>query len=362
MTTLRQRLVFRSCVSAALCFVLAGCVLTAGAAATGAQDSDRDGLSDALEQRLLAQFSPNFLVGQADCAGLPAEFRTDVAAPEVRSENGTIYGQVFPAKGGPGALPQVEIHFYHLWNRDCGPHGHSLDTEHVSVLVRASQSDIESATWKALYWYAAAHEDTVCDVSQIARASTLHAEDSGATILISPGKHASYLSEKLCAGGCGADRCEAMVPLKVAAVVNLGEPGRPMNGSDFAASTAWPLTAKMVTGDFPPEALSRLDQTPEDEIVWFHAGRHPAQGAIATSLATGEAIAASESNTVDAVNKAGDSTGKAFSTTTESTGNALQTTGNALQKSYRNTTHALGTTARKVRRALGYKPDEEKPK
>jgi hypothetical protein len=329
-------------------------------------DSDRDGLSDRLEQRLLAQFLPNFLIGREDCAGLPAEFRTGIAQPKALHENGTIYGQVFPVKllsDKPDSSEQsgVEIHFYHLWDRDCGPHGHTLDSEHVAVLVRlaggdrTAGNDPETATWKALYWYAAAHENTVCDVSQIARASSLHAEDRGATIFVSPGKHASYLSEKLCTAGCGADRCEAMIPFEVAAVINLGEPGRPMNGSDFAASTAWPLLAKMSVTDFPREALSRLDRTPDNEIAWFHAGKHPAQGTIATSFATEEAIAGSESNTIDAVNKAGDSTGKALSKTTESTGNALQ-------KSYHNTTRALGTTARKVGRALGEKTNEEKPK
>ena len=42
--------------------------------------------------------------------------------------------------------------------------------------LRASDADVK---WKAVYWYAAAHENTVCDVSQIARAKTLHAEEHG---------------------------------------------------------------------------------------------------------------------------------------------------------------------------------------
>lgn len=355
MAALRKRVGFFVCILAALCSAT-----IAAKAAQVERDSDRDGLSDELEQRLLIQFLPQFMIGRSDCAGSPAEFRTGIAMPEALKENGAIYGQVFPATLIPGKRasdrqPQVEIHFYHLWNRDCGPHGHALDAEHVAVLVRASDRDTETAVWQATYWYAAAHENTVCDVSQIARASSVHAEDHGARVFVSPGKHASYLNEKLCTAGCGADRCDAMIPLQTATVINLGERGHPMNGAEFAASTAWPLEAKMSATDFPLDALSRLDQTPEGGIVWFHAGRHPAQGAIATSLVTGEAIAGSESSTVDAVDKAGDSTGKALSNTSESTGNALQ-------KSYRNTAHALGATARKVRRALGDKPDEEKPK
>src|ERR1035438_456475 len=130
-------------------------------------DSDNDGMSDALEQALLIQFAPMFMVGRHDCSEIPAEFAPDLKTPTVKAENGTIYGQVFPAKSSSGDLPTAEIHYYHLWRRDCGPHGHPLDTEHLAVLVRASDSDPGAARWKAIYWYAAAHEKTVCDVSQI---------------------------------------------------------------------------------------------------------------------------------------------------------------------------------------------------
>ena len=170
-------------------------------------DSDHDGMSDALEQALLVQFEPRFMVGRHDCAGLPARFAPNIETPTVEAEDGTVYGQVFPAKPSGDGRPMAEIHFYHLWGRDCGPHGHHLDTEHVAVLVMASDSHLDLAQWKAVYWYAAAHENTVCDVSQITRASTLGAEESGARVWISPGKHASHLNEKLCHAGCNVDKC-----------------------------------------------------------------------------------------------------------------------------------------------------------
>ncbi len=218
-------------------------------------------MSDALEQALLVQFRPTFFVGQQDCSNIPAEFRPGVLKPEPETENGTIYGQVFPSKTSVGALPIAEIHYYHLWRRDCGAHGHPLDTEHVSVLVRASDSHLATATWKALYWYSAAHENTVCDVSQIARASTLHAEDHGAQVWISPGKHASYLNEILCQGGCGADKCANMVALAPGKLINLGEVRQPMNGSLFIASTAWPLAAKMAQHEFPGRSCGPSQST-----------------------------------------------------------------------------------------------------
>jgi hypothetical protein len=318
-------------------------------------DSDRDGMSDALEQALLVQFRPTFMVGRQDCSDIPTEFRPAVHEPEPMTENGTIYGQVFPSRTSVGALPVAEIHYYHLWRRDCGAHGHRLDTEHVSVLVRASGSHLATATWKALYWYSAAHENTVCDVSQIARASTLHAEDHGAEVWISPGKHASYLNQTLCQGGCGADKCTNMIALAPGKLINLGEVSQPMNGSLFISSTAWPLAAKMANTNFPAGAVARLNQLPATDIAWFNAGRHPAQGVIAVSSSTEQAIAASGQNTTSAISLAGDSTHSAVSTAGDSTGNALE-------KSYRNTKHALGSSARHVGEALHVTPKPDNPR
>jgi hypothetical protein len=317
-------------------------------------DTDGDGLSDALEQALLVQFAPAFMIGRHDCSDVPSEFLSDVVTPTVKAQDGTIYGQVFPAKNSTTETPMVEIHFYHLWRTDCGPHGHPLDTEHVAALVRGSGGDPASDKWKAVYWYAAAHENTVCDVSQISRASTLKAQDRGAKVWISPGKHASYLNETLCRRGCGADRCQEMVALDPARLINLGEPGHPMNASAFISSNRWPLAEKMQASNFPSVAISRLELLPPTDIAWFNPGRHPAQGVIAVSGSTEEAIAHSGRNTTDAISSAGNSTDSAISVAGDSTGNALQ-------KSYYKTVHALGTSSRHVGDALHLSPKSDKP-
>ena len=321
-------------------------------------DSDQDGLTDKLEQSLLDQFSPAFMVAEHDCSGVPSEFNPGSLKPRVLAENGTIYGQVFPAKSSTPAHPEVEIHYYHLWRRDCGEHGHALDTEHVSTLVRASGSDPSSAKWKAIYWYAAAHENTVCDVSQVTRAAALKAQDHGASIWISPGKHASYLDSSLCqpSTGCGADACSDMVALHTAAIINLGEPDHPMNGSVFIHSRAWPLAGKMETTDFPVNPISRLEALPTDDIAWVNPRLHPAQGVIAVSSTTAQSLDRSGVNTTNAVSVAGQSTGNGLAVAGDSTDNALA-------KSYNNTTHALGTSARHVGSALHLtrKPTEPQP-
>ncbi|HEV2134055.1 MAG TPA: hypothetical protein VGR47_07310 [Terracidiphilus sp.] len=308
-----------------------------------------------MEQQLLRQFVPTFMIARHDCSTVPAEFKAGSVTPQVEAENGTIYGQAFPAKSADGS-PAVELHYYHLWRRDCGRHGHLLDTEHVAVLVQPSSFDQDSAQWKAIYWYAAAHENTVCDVSQIARASTLHAEDHGATVWVSPGKHASYLNSTLCQSGCGADHCVKMTKFVPANIINLGEPGFPMNGSLFISSPAWPLAYKMSTSNFPASAIARLNQLPDSHIAWFNPGRHPVQGIIATSSSTEQALATSGANTSAAIGIAGNSTGDALSDAGVATGGALSNasdeTGSALQKSYRHTRHALGTSIRHVGEAL----------
>ena len=321
----------------ALVFPIALCA--GSRAQTASVDSDGDGLSDALEQRLLEQFVPAFKIGAHDCAVQPAEFAPNLKLARVQAENGTIYGQAFPVRTASGAR-EVELHFYHLWSYDCGPHGHPLDAEHVAVLVRAS-----GEKWKALYWYAAAHEQTVCDVSQIARASTLHAESKGASVWVSPDKHASYLDARLCSAGCGADRCVQMMPLSIERVVNLGEVGHSMNGAEFVRAQGWMLTQKMQQSNFPGEPIMRLEQLPETEIAWFHPGRHPMQGVIGISAATEGAIGKGGSETTESLGKATESTSDAISVAGESTGGALGT-------SYRKTTHALGKSVEAVGKAI----------
>ena len=325
---------FLPLVTSLLFLVCAPYLLVAQPGLPVVSDSDSDGISDAVEQSLLTQFAPTFMVSRNECAGLPAEFISGNHSPAVQSENGTIYGEVFPLKTGTPAAPRVEIHFYHLWKQDCGAHGHALDAEHVSLLAQASTNDLSTANWKALYWYAAAHQNTVCDVSQIGRASTLGAEEHGATVWISAGKHASFLNERLCERGCGGDVCEEMTPMVISQIVNLGEPSQPMNGSVWMQSNKWALAAKMNSTDFPAAALARLTSLPATDIAWFNAGKHPMQGTIAISGLTADTLMNSGHTTAGGISVGEDSAG------------------NALKKSYRNTVRALGSAKRSVGKAL----------
>lgn len=292
-----------------------------------ALDSDHDGLPDAVEQSLLDQFKPQFMISSTDCSKRPAEFTPLAASPLPADDNGVIYGQAFPS---PGRADEVELHFYDLWRKDCGEAGHDLDAEHVSVIVDRDNS----GSWKARYWYAAAHEDTVCDASQIARAKALEGESHGPRIWVSAGKHAAFLSEAMCGHGCGADECQDSEPLAGNGVVNLGELSAPMNGAAWAASPQWPVAAKMRRSDFSEALTARVETLPADEIAWANPGKRPAQAVI---LGGGAAVGGAATGL-----RATDS---ALTTADTHTSGALDTaqrkTGNALVKSYRGVKKAL---------------------
>jgi hypothetical protein len=233
--------------------------------------------------------------------------------------------------------------------------GHPLDAEHVSALLSGKGTNAKD--WHAIYWYAAAHEDTICDASQITRASTLHAEDRGATVWISQGKHASFLEEELCRHGCGGDRCKDPRSMPIASLINLGELNASMNRALWAKSPRWPLAEKMGRTDFPVARTARLDSLPRTDIAWANPALRPQEAAIAGGNAaidgailggssTSNALALSNRRTDTALVVAGNDTGNFLSGATRSTGSALG-------KSVRNVRKALGSAAMQTGDALG---------
>jgi hypothetical protein len=309
----------------------------------GEADSDHDGLSDAREQALLERFVPRFQVSKTDCAVKPALFEEGVAKPTVMERDGTIYGQVTPRESARGGDAVLEIHYYDLWSVDCGRMGHPLDAEHVSVLVRAKRMDSRAEDWRAVYWFAAAHEATVCDASQVAAAKVLDAETDGATIWLSGGKHGAFLSEAICSQGCGGDRCEAMAPFVVARVINVGEPGAAMHGAVWVRSAAWPLAAKMQS-DFSAAAIARLEQG-GGVPVEMNGAHGAVKGTIYVANSVANGVGTSAANTGEALNTAGVKTGGALD-------NADTNTEAALGKSGKATGGALKKSAKAVRRFL----------
>jgi hypothetical protein len=308
-------------------------------------DSDHDGLNDVFEDALLQRFAPTFMISSNDCSAQPARFVSGIAIPTVAADDGTVYGQATLRAATSGVPAEIELHYYHLWRKDCGRMGHPLDAEHVAVLLQQNTGTLRDDTtaWRAAFWYAAAHEDTVCDASQITRASTLKAEESGPRIWISAGKHASFLTEEMCHHGCGGDRCTKSRPLPSPGVINLGELNAPMNGAVWINSSRWPLTDKLGRSDFLAARTDRLQRLPETDIAWANPAKRPAQaailggnsavdGAIAGGGAAGSALAVSSRSTDSALTVTADKTGTALGTATRKTGHALSTSVHAVKK------------------------------
>lgn len=233
-------------------------IILAAATPAAAQDLDHDGLPDQFEQALLDRFTPTLLLARGECDGAPASFvpmRTD---PLVLKKDGTLYGQAFPIAVSDGRT-RVELHFFHLWSRDCGRLGHALDAEHVSAVVSASRADAPASLWTADAWYAAAHEGSACDASSGTQARVIGAEANGPRVFVSKGKHASYFDRGQCKWGCGGDECGDDRVIVAPSVINIGERHAPLNGALWVHSSRWPLADKL-SSDFDPLLRARLDE------------------------------------------------------------------------------------------------------
>ena len=230
-----------------------------------AQDLDRDGVPDQLEQELLEKFAPTLLLSRAECDGLPASFAPLSYSPRLLRRDATLYGQAFRIPSG-NARELIELHFFHLWARDCGRLGHDLDVEHVSAIVSASRLESPSAVWTAEAWYAAAHEGSACEASSLARADVIAAQRSGPRVFVSRGKHASYLDRGQCKWGCGGDECGDDRVVTPSRIINIGESGTPLNGALWIHSDRWPMQEKL-RSDFDPALRARLDNTHDGHVI-----------------------------------------------------------------------------------------------
>jgi hypothetical protein len=293
------------------------CLLWAVPAA--AQDIDRDGLPDQLEQALLERFAPTLVLSAGECDGQPAAMKPWSEQPQVIERDGTVYGHAALRSTRPDRV-EIELKFFHLWGRDCGRPSHALDIERVSALVHAPRLDAPASEWQAAYWYAAAHEGTVCDASSGAAAEALRATSVGPYVYVSRGKHASYLNRGHCKWGCGSDLCDPGPPSPRGAVVNLGERDAPLNGAAWLGSRRWSLADKLAT-DFEPGRRARFDREPVSGVVALRVSRRPVQAPILGGdtgldalILAGKAATLSLDATADATATAVEATGQAIGT------------------------------------------------
>lgn len=291
-----------------------------GNSTAAAQDLDRDGLPDALEQALLERFLPTFVISAGECDGLPASMLPDRRDPVVAERDGTVYGHVSRVPGAAGVV-DLEIKYFHLWGRDCGRPSHDLDVERVSTLVRASSIDALPDAWRAVYWYAAAHEGTVCDASSGAAAETLRASNGGPFVYVSRGKHASYLNRGHCKWGCGSDLCDPGSPSPHAAVVNVGEIEAPLNGATWIRSGKWSLAAKLAP-DLNEARRAQFDARPTS-VLALRIGLRPYQAPILGGDTGLDALVASGEAALDAVTTGAAAAGTAVESAAKAVGTSV---------------------------------------
>lgn len=267
-----------------------------------AGDLDRDGLSDKLEDKLLKQFRPTLLLDAQECDGRPAEFAKGVTHAVPGAKNGTLYGQVFRTG------TNLEIHYYHLWANDCGRGSHPLDAEHVAVLLEPIGKD-----WQAIAWIAAGHDGTLCDRRHGASAMALNAIRKGATVWVSHGKHASFLSQSNCSGGCGADRCERPVTMPPGKLINVGEAQAPYPGYQWIQTRVggFHLAAKM-TSEFAESDLAAMRK--QNKLVSLTPIPRPAQAFLLGGNTAGDAIVIGNKHTEAALTKATEHVDRALAT------------------------------------------------
>ncbi|MEZ5283745.1 MAG: hypothetical protein R2712_02820 [Vicinamibacterales bacterium] len=299
--------------------------------AASAQDRDRDGVPDAVEQALLDRFQPTFVLSAGECDERPARMRVGLPDPEVAARDGTIYGHVTPRPVTPGQPAEIEVQYFHLWSRDCGRPSHALDAEHVSVLLTAPSSDAPAEAWHARYWYAAAHEGTICDASSGAPAATLRATDNGPYVYISRGKHASYLERDHCKWGCGSDECDPGEPLPRGDVRNLGEAGHPLNGSTWVSSGRWSLGEKLVS-DFDADRRADLDGADPGRVAVLRLSLRAWQSPILGGDTGLDALLAAGDAAATAAEAAGGAARTAVGQTGRAVGRALGKTGSAVAR------------------------------
>ena len=285
-------------------------MLLAAAAPAAAQDLDHDGLRDQLEQDLLNRFAPTLLLARGECDGLPASFAPHRNNPFVTAKDGTLYGQAFRIEAVEGRS-RIELHFFHLWSRDCGRLGHDLDAEHISAIVSASHAGAPAAMWIADMWYAAAHEGSACDASSGAQARAIGAEASGPRVFVSKGKHASYFDRGQCKWGCGGDECADDTAVVPKTIVNIGESSAPLNGAVWVHSRRCTLAEKL-TSDFDVSMRARLDSDGGDHVIPLMQHRRAPQAPVLAGDTALDGLATAATHTGGALTTAKKAVGRFF--------------------------------------------------
>jgi len=113
-----------------------------------------------------------------------------------------------------------------------------------------------------------------------------------------------------------------MGPIKISKLVNIGEPGTPMNGILWTQWSGWPLEAKMGT-DFPEEVLAKLDAADMSEMIPVNDSRSSVKTTILVGTSSAGAIIVTNNKTGAALSSTSDAVIKSLDKSKDGTGNFL---------------------------------------
>lgn len=236
-------------------------------------DTDRDGLPDEFEDKLLKKFKPHWHINGDDPAGVPVRLKENEYEPSIADKDGTIYGQVFRLDRCMEKICQnnecscrtyyfLEMHYISIWEDDklVWPFSqHMWDKEHISA--RAVHTGLENPNceldympsdsldilwdmekWKVDLWEFYAHQGTPCEKVRQVKGSF----EKGIDVWVSY-KHGIFPS----LNGCNKflrfwcpDACFGDKNLGSPDPINIGEPFYPINKAYWIAFNAF-LLGKM---------------------------------------------------------------------------------------------------------------------
>ena len=170
-----------------------------GGGAATVVDLDRDGLDDAYEARIAADYLPVMAMHPSDACPLG--------------------GLLYRVRPHPLDASLLHVLYVHLLERDCGLTSHVGDDEVFAITVNPTLPAPTGITaMKAI-----SHQDTICQrISECGSCNSLSACATPRTVYFSKDKHGAYLSLSACSLSC-LDQCSAGqrpdIPL-----ANAGEP------------------------------------------------------------------------------------------------------------------------------------------
>jgi hypothetical protein len=113
-----------------------------------------------------------------------------------------------------------------------------------------------------------------------------------------------------------------MSPIEISKIVNLGEPGAPMNGVSWTQWSGWPLEGKMET-DFPETVLAKLYVAEMTEVIPVNDSRSPVKTTVRVGTSSAGAMIGTTNKTNLALSSASGAVGASLNKSKDGTCNFL---------------------------------------